>query len=117
MLEKQKAKIRMHPPFAVLFRFSTKTARQKIWKPFHSLLSARTHLKAVDAVPRLECDTHARFGYNGVKVASKSVTMRGASQSGRRETAVEPAPSALAVTGEMDYGVDDGAGRDANQMR
>ena len=27
-------------------------------------------IKAVDAVRRLECDTHARFGHDGVKVAS-----------------------------------------------
>jgi hypothetical protein len=31
--------------------------------------------------------------------------------------AVEPAPSALAVTGNVDYGVDDDTGRDGDQVR
>ena len=31
--------------------------------------------------------------------------------------AVEPAPGALAVTGNVDYGVDDDTGRDGDQVR
>jgi hypothetical protein len=32
-------------------------------------------------------------------------------------TAVDPAPGALAVTGNVDYGVDDDTGRDGDQVR
>jgi hypothetical protein len=32
------------------------------------------------------------------------------------DAAVEPAPSALAVTGNVDYGVDDDTGRDGDQV-
>ena len=69
------------PPVCGTFSIFNQNRKTKdLEAPSHSLLSAGTHSKAVDVVPRLEFGTHARFGHDGVKVASKSVTMRGASQ-------------------------------------